>query len=882
MKRVTLFSMLLVALSGLVLGLAITEAPAAEGPDFDTDFVVVRAYFDDDAMLAPVTAWQEPWEIDRDEGYIVLSATPSEYEWLLSLGYRLEIDHKLTARYNQPSEMLPGQLDGIPGYPCYRTVEETFASAEAIVLRYPQLATWIDAGDSWEKVTSGGLPGYDIMVLRLTNEAIPGPKPKLFVSTSVHAREYTPPELSTRFAEYLVNNYGVDADATWLVDHLEIHLMLYVNPDGRKQAETGLSWRKNTNENYCSPTSTSRGADLNRNFEFSWNICPAYAGCSSGSECSSTYRGPSPASEPETDTVQEYVRSIFPDQRDDPLNAAAPITATGVFLDIHSSGDWVLWPWGFVPEQPPPNSDGLTTLGRKFAYFNDYYPTQATGLYPTDGTTDDFAYGDLGVVAYTFELGTTFSQSCGYFEEQIIPENMPALLYAAKVARTPYMTPSGPDSLDVTIWGGAVAEGTPVMVAATVDDTRFSSSNGTEPSHVIVAAEFYVDVPPWVTSTVPISVPMMPVDGAFDGTVEKVQATIDTTGLVTGQHIVYVRGQDSLGNWGALSSAFLYIIDPTVAPLIQGRVIATDTGLPLEAAIKTGLNFNVRTNQVTGEYTMRVISGTYIIRAEPTSTDYASGTIEGVAVHDYQTITQDFTLNPYCGVIEDDVESGNIGWTAMFPWAITDEESHSQTHSWTESPGSFYANNRNVTQTSQVLDLSDYWGVVLEYWQICDTEAGWDYCHVEVSTDGGATWEIVSSYDGSSTSWEEIKLQLPTVDHEAEVKIRYRFYSDGSEHDFDGWHIDDIRLFGEKASCVAETAPAAAFESSSPDPLGTTTIFTNTSTGGNLSFEWDYGDGSPLSSNANPGHLYALTGTYTVTLSVTNTLGTDAVSGVVE
>ncbi|MGB3712815.1 MAG: PKD domain-containing protein, partial [Candidatus Promineifilaceae bacterium] len=42
------------------------------------------------------------------------------------------------------------------------------------------------------------------------------------------------------------------------------------------------------------------------------------------------------------------------------------------------------------------------------------------------------------------------------------------------------------------------------------------------------------------------------------------------------------------------------------------------------------------------------------------------------------------------------------------------------------------------------------------------------------------------------------------------------------------------------------------------------------------------GDGSPLSSNANPGHLYALTGTYTVTLSVTNTLGTDAVSGVVE
>ena len=33
--------------------------------------------------------------------------------------------------------------------------------------------------------------------------------------------------------------------------------MLHTNPDGRKQAETGLSWRKNTNQNYCGATSTS-------------------------------------------------------------------------------------------------------------------------------------------------------------------------------------------------------------------------------------------------------------------------------------------------------------------------------------------------------------------------------------------------------------------------------------------------------------------------------------------------------------------------------------------------------------------------------------------------------------------------------------------------
>ena len=153
---------------------------------------------------------------------------------------------------------------------------------------FPNLASWIDVGDSWEKTTTGGSAGYDMQVLRLTNADVPGTppagftgKPRLFVTSAIHAREYTTAELMTRFAEYLVTNHGVDADATWLLDEHEIHLMLQTNPDGRKQAETGLSWRKNTNENYCCPTSTSRGADLNRNFEFQWGCC----GGSSGDRC---------------------------------------------------------------------------------------------------------------------------------------------------------------------------------------------------------------------------------------------------------------------------------------------------------------------------------------------------------------------------------------------------------------------------------------------------------------------------------------------------------------------------------------------------------------------------------------------------------------------
>jgi carboxypeptidase T len=122
---------------------------------------------------------------------------------------------------------------------------------------------------------------------------------------------------------------------------------------------------------------------------------------------------------------------------------------------MHSYSQLVLWSWGFTYD-PPPNNTALVTLGRKFAYFNGYEPDQAVGLYPTDGTTDDFAYGELGLAAYTFELGTTFFQDCSTFENQILPDNLEALVYAAKTARAPYMLPAGPDALDLNFecgWG---------------------------------------------------------------------------------------------------------------------------------------------------------------------------------------------------------------------------------------------------------------------------------------------------------------------------------------------------------------------------------------------------------------------------------------------
>jgi hypothetical protein len=543
---------LLMALLFALLSLRTAPAPGR------ADFWVVRAYYDDPQMVHEMASWIEPWEVHPEEGYVVVGVDPAEYARLEAQGFRIQVDPLLTLLATQPPAFSPLQTSGIPGYGCYRTVEETYASAEALAAVHPGLASWTDIGDSWEKTALGA--GHDLKVLRLTNAAIPGPKPKLFAMAAVHAREYTTAELLTRFAERLLWLYNQDPDITWLLDFHEIHLLLVANPDGRKLAETGAQWRKNTNQAYCAANPSLRGADLNRNYDFAWGCC----GGSSGYSCDNTYRGPSPASEPEAQAIQAYLRANFADQRGPNLNDPAPIDASGIFLDVHSYGELVLWPWGFTSE-PTANARALQTLGRKYAYFTGYTPQQSYQLYATDGDSDGFAYGELGLAGYTIELGTWFFQDCATFEATILPTNLPALTYMAKAAALPYLLPAGPEALSLIAVPLGGASGAPLRLRAVINDRRFPPGSG-EPMQAIAAAEYSLDTPPWIEGTV--RTPMQPVDGAFDELVETVEAVIDTSLLSPGRHTVYVRGQDERDNWGVVSAQFIYTQPPLALPLV--------------------------------------------------------------------------------------------------------------------------------------------------------------------------------------------------------------------------------------------------------------------------------------------------------------------------
>ena len=530
-----------------------TPPAAAEPP------LVVRIYFTTLAERDKLAGMVDALEESTAGGYLGALVSPTEYQALLAAGYQIEIDTTRTALLRQPAQRLPGQASGIPGFPCYRTVEETYASLGQLAADHPDLAAWTDIGDSWEKATYGGGAGYDLHVLVLTNHAHPGPKPVFFLMAAIHAREYATAEIAARFAETLVNQYGVDPDVTWLLDYFEVHILPQANPDGRKLAETGLYQRKNTNNTNggdCLAKSYDQfGTDLNRNSSFLWGGVGA-----STDPCAQTYRGPTALSEPETQAIQAYMAGIFPDQRGPGMDDAAPADASGVFITLHSYARAVLFPWGST-DSPAPNHAGLQTLGRKFGFFNGYRVCQAPVagcLYATTGTTDDWAYGQLGVASFTIELGNAFFESCSSFENTVYPQNFPALLYAAKAARRPYQAPSGPDTLQVSANRAVVVAGQPVTLTALADDTRYDSGGwGTQPSQPVSAARYSIDAPSWITGTAIFT--MTAVDGAYNSPTETVQALLPTTGWSLGRHTVFLESRDADGNWGVPGAVFVWI-----------------------------------------------------------------------------------------------------------------------------------------------------------------------------------------------------------------------------------------------------------------------------------------------------------------------------------
>jgi carboxypeptidase T len=277
-------------------------------------------------------------------------------------------------------------------------------------------------------------------------------RPAIYFLGGVHAREWGSPDILINFVQQLTNAYRTNSGITLgsqsftaaqikkIVETKDTYIFAQCNPDGRNFSMTSdAQWRKNRRPAPAGhPQASCIGVDINRNYDFLWNY-PAFFNPASPVENSTNpcdyqvYIGPSAASEPETKNAV-WMFDKFPNIR--------------YFIDIHSYSEDILYNWG-----DDENQDADPNMNFHNAAFNskrgiagdtaykEYLPAgdktvavslatkmrdaiknvrgrvykveQSMSLYPTAGTSDDYAFSrhllnskKAKVYSYTIEWGS--------------------------------------------------------------------------------------------------------------------------------------------------------------------------------------------------------------------------------------------------------------------------------------------------------------------------------------------------------------------------------------------------------------------------------------------------------------------------------------------
>lgn len=335
------------------------------------------------------------------------------------LATQQEIKKLKTARVALEITTLPKRERDFPsGDEAFHNYDRLVKDLDAMAQRYPAITERFEIGKSLE--------GRKLEGIRLSSNKNHDSLPTVVFVGCHHAREHLSVEVPLKIAQYLTQNYERDARIKNLLNTREIWIVPMVNPDG---AEYDIAsgdykyWRKNRRDN----GDGTFGIDLNRNYgpkEF-------FGGSGSSSSTSSdTYHGPSEFSEPETQAVRNFVRER---------------KHATMLLTFHTFSELVLWPYGHSYSQIPSEKDlkVFETMGKKMASWNHYTPEKASDLYLASGDTTDWAYEELKLFAFTFELSPNSMFLGGFYPgakaiEPTFKANLEPALYMIEQAENPF------------------------------------------------------------------------------------------------------------------------------------------------------------------------------------------------------------------------------------------------------------------------------------------------------------------------------------------------------------------------------------------------------------------------------------------------------------
>ena len=317
-------------------------------------------------------------------------------------------------------ELTENTYDFPPNDSSFHNYDELSQEMQLLAQQYPNLVKLSSIGKSRE--------GRNLYMLTLSTDEDDLSRPAVFFMGGHHAREHISIETPLLFAKYLLQKFTArDLRIVNLLNNRTVYVLPMVNPDG---AEFDIAdgeyqmWRKNRAQNNGKD---SYGVDLNRNYGYGWG-----GGGASPYPDDETYRGPSAFSEPET----QAVRNFFLSHKNITID-----------LSFHTFSELILYPWGGKYDKISNEKDYLThkTMAETMAQWNGYTPEQSSDLYIASGDTTDWAYGQLGVISFTFELDpkmSAFPQRGFYpgqaFINPVVQKNIEPCLYLLEYADNPY------------------------------------------------------------------------------------------------------------------------------------------------------------------------------------------------------------------------------------------------------------------------------------------------------------------------------------------------------------------------------------------------------------------------------------------------------------
>ena len=267
--------------------------------------------------------------------------------------------------YPTPSNFSLGSLGG------YFTYNEFIQNLDQMANLYPNLITVKQEIDSSgvNYQTHDGNPIYYVKIS--DNPSVDENEPEVLYTSIHHSREPASLSQTIFYMWYLLENYGTDDEATYLVDNLEMYFIPMINPDGYIHNEglgVGGMWRKNRRNN----GGGEYGVDLNRNYSYQYGV----SGVSSNPSADN-YLGPNAFSEPETRAIRQF--TFDHDIR--------------IAQNAHTYGNLLLYPFGYDNVQTADHTL-FQTWSSHMVEQSGFSNILSANLYPAAGDSDDWMYAD--------------------------------------------------------------------------------------------------------------------------------------------------------------------------------------------------------------------------------------------------------------------------------------------------------------------------------------------------------------------------------------------------------------------------------------------------------------------------------------------------------